>query len=240
MFCVDDRAAVAERIQEWGRSDARVSSGAVIGSLALGGGDRWSDIDLTFAVRTGHDLQEVLAEWSERMSGELGAVQLFDLPSGSAIYRVFLLPGCLQCDLSFAPESEFAPRGPHFRLLFGTAGPLRHHAGRPVAEMFGYAVHHALRVRFCVERRRWWQAGHWLNHLREETMAIACSRRGLESGNGKGSDDLPPGLLARLEPTLVSRLDRDELLRALGVVMDVLFEEAGELAAPVRSRLQDL
>ena len=50
MFSVDDRERVRDRVLEWASSDARVVAGAVVGSLAHGDGDRWSDLDLTFAV----------------------------------------------------------------------------------------------------------------------------------------------------------------------------------------------
>ncbi len=96
----------------------------------------------------------VLADWTQSLRDEFDAVQLFDLPSGATIYRVFLLPGCLQFDLSFTPASEFGPGGPKFRLLFGSAVE-KPHAEPPLAqELFGYAVHHALRARFSIERGR--------------------------------------------------------------------------------------
>ena len=37
--------------------------------------------------------------------------------------RLFLLPDALQVDLSFSPAEGFGPKGPDFRLLFGTASP---------------------------------------------------------------------------------------------------------------------
>jgi len=41
---------VRDRVLEFASSDQRVVAGAVVGLLALGDGDRWSDLDLTFAV----------------------------------------------------------------------------------------------------------------------------------------------------------------------------------------------
>ena len=63
-------------------SDPRVVAGAVIGSLAHDEGDRWSDLDLMFAVRDQVPVSDVLGDWSETLADEFGAVQLFDLPSG--------------------------------------------------------------------------------------------------------------------------------------------------------------
>ena len=102
-------------------ADRRVVAAAVVGGLADGPGDRWSDLDLTFAVDDAASVDDVLEEWTREVAAELGGVHLFDLPAGAAIYRVFLLPGCLQVDLSFAPASAFGARGPRFKLLFGSA-----------------------------------------------------------------------------------------------------------------------
>jgi hypothetical protein len=74
-----------------------------------------------FAVADDVPLTRVLEDWSQAVVRELDAAPLFDLPSGPIIYRVFLLPDCLELDLSFTPVSEFSGGGPTFRLLFGEA-----------------------------------------------------------------------------------------------------------------------
>jgi hypothetical protein len=63
---------------------------------------------------------------------------------------VLLLPGCLQFDLSFTPASAFGAGGPKFRLLFGKAVEKPHAQPPDPHELFGYAVHPALRARFCI------------------------------------------------------------------------------------------
>ncbi len=90
---------------------------------------------------------------------------------------MFLLPGCLQFDLSFTPASVFGAGGPKFRLLFGDAVE-KPYAGPPDAhELFGYAVHHALRARVCIERGRYWQAEHWISGVRDYALSLACAVR---------------------------------------------------------------
>ena len=121
MFTVADRERVRDWVLELAAADGRVVAGAVVGSLALTDGDRWSDLDLTFGVRDGIPVEAVLADWTRVITDEFAGVQLFDLPRGTSIYRVFLLPGCLQFDLSFTPAAEFGADGPKFRLLFGEA-----------------------------------------------------------------------------------------------------------------------
>jgi predicted nucleotidyltransferase len=83
VFDVADRERVRERVLDLASSDARVVAGAVLGSLAKDPGDRWSDLDLMFAVKDDIPLSDVLGDWSTTIADEFGAVQLFDLPSGS-------------------------------------------------------------------------------------------------------------------------------------------------------------
>jgi hypothetical protein len=242
MFTSHDRDRVHDRVLEWARSDPRVVAGAVVGSLATQPGDRWSDLDLTFAVADGVPLLEVLDEWSERLADEFDAVRLFDLASAGAIYRVFLLRGCLQLDLSCSPSMQFGAIGPNFRLLFGTAIE-RPFVGPPSArELFGYAVHHAVRAHVCIERGHYWQAEYWISSLRDHAMSLACRRLGLPAYYGKGFDALPDDLRRGFTAALVRSLDRVELLRTLSYAVEALLREgseAGELPANIEPRLRE-
>src|SRR5713226_7519316 len=103
MFSISDRDRVRDSVLTLARSDTRVVAGAVVGSLAKDEEDRWSDLDLTFGVVDGVPVGEVLEDFTTTLAEQFDVAHLFDLPSGSTIYRVFLLPGCLQFDLSFAP-----------------------------------------------------------------------------------------------------------------------------------------
>lgn len=213
------------------QADPRVTAGAVVGSLALADGDRWSDLDLTFAVVDDVPIQVVLAEWTASLVAEFGAVHLFDLPSGGALYRVFLLPGCLQFDLSFAPAAQFGAAGPKFRLLFGRAVEKPHFQPPPPAQIFGYAVHHALRARFCIERGRLWQSEYWISSLRDEALSLACQRRGLTTAHGRGYDDLPAEVLEKFNGALVANLERQTLLAALRSALAGLLSESAAVQA---------
>ena len=158
MFSIKDRNLLRDHILQLARSDSRIVAGAVVGSLALSDGDRWSDLDLTFSVADDYSIFDVLEDWTNNIIKAFNAAQLFDLPSGTSIYRVFLLPGCLQFDLSFTPTSSFGATGPRFKLLFGKSVEKPYPHPPAALELFGYAVHHALRARFCIERGRYWQA----------------------------------------------------------------------------------
>jgi predicted nucleotidyltransferase len=243
VFSVRDRDRVRDRVLEMASSDARVVAGAIVGSLARGDGDRWSDLDLTFAVAEGVPIPHVLEDWTRRLAEEFHAVQLFDLPSSGTIYRVFLLPGCLQFDLSFSSASEFGAIGPNFRMLFGTA--IEKPFARPPSahELFGYAVHHAVRARFCIERGRYWESEYWISGVRDSALSLACRRRDLPARYGRGFDSLPADVRNAFTGALVQALDREGLLRALGSAIDGLLregDEVQELAARVEPQLRQL
>lgn len=243
VFTVDERDRVRDRVLELAAADERVVAGAVIGSLAHDDGDRWSDLDLTFAVSEGASVRDVLEDWTRRVVADLAGVHLFDVASGDSTYRVFLLPGCLQLDLSFTPAESFGAAGPRFRLLFGQAVERPHVEPPDPEELFGHAVHHALRARFCIERGRHLQAEYWISGVRDTALALACLARSLPAVYARGSDDLPAEVRDRLDDALVRSLDHDELLRALAVAVDGLLREAGEargLATSVGPELRAL
>ncbi len=156
---------------------------------------------------------------------------------------MFLLPGCLQLDLSFTPASAFGAAGPTFRLLFGEAVEKPHARPPDPHELFGYAVHHALRARFCIERGRYWQAEYWISGVRDHALSLACRARGLPAAHGRGFDDLPAEVRDGFADALVLSLERDELLRALGSAIAGLLREADEvreLAAKAEPELRTL
>jgi len=243
MFSISDRDRIRDYVLQLAASDARVVAGAVVGSLALGKGDRWSDLDLTFAVVDNVPVSDVLEDWTHNILEKLDAAHLFDLPSRASIYRVFLLPGCLQFDLSFTPASKFGATGPKFKMIFGSSVEKPYTQPPSAHELFGYAVHHALRARFCIERGRYWQAEYWISATRDHALSLACRHRGLPPNDGRGFDDLPLEVRDIFTSALVTSLERDKLLRALGFAIEGLLhevDEVQELAAKVEPQLRML
>jgi hypothetical protein len=104
-------------------------------------------------------------------------------------------------------------------------------------------VVYALHAHVCLERGKYWQAEYWVSALRDNALSLACRRRGLPAREGRGFDDLPADVRDGFADALVRSLDRDELLRALGVAVDGLLreaDEARELAAKVEPQLRVL
>src|SRR6187431_318388 len=119
MFSVAYRDYVRDNVLRLASVDPRIVAAAIMGSLAHGPGDRWSDLDLTFAVADDVSVMDVLEHWTGQITAQFGAFHLFDVSSGATTYRVFLLPDCLQLDLSFTPADKFTAKGPKFRMLYG-------------------------------------------------------------------------------------------------------------------------
>jgi hypothetical protein len=256
MFTVGQRDAVCDRVLRLGQEDDRVVAAAVVGSLAVdGGGDRFSDLDLTFGISDRVPVTEVLDDWTARLVEELDAVPLADLERGATIYRVFLLPGALQLDLSMTSAAQFRPYGPRLRLVFGQAAADEPSAHRPPAtlfidtpavarDIFGWGVIYALHTRACIERRRVWQAEHYVGAVRDHALALACLRHGVVAVQARGYDDLPAEILAQFDSTLVGAAEPETLRAALAASVTALLREGAQAlvasAAVVAERLAEL
>ena len=242
MFTPEDRSRLRDAIIAVARADARITSAALTGSVALGAEDRWSDIDVALGVAGEADPEGVVADWTDYMYRECGAVHHVDVNWGSTLFRVFLLASTLQVDLAFWPAAEFGAIGPTFRLLFGTAKERPMQQPPDAAVLIGMAWLHALHARSSIARGRVWQAEYMLSGMRDQVLALACLRHGVPSVQGRGIDSLPPEVTAAVSGGLVRSLDAAELRRAFGVVTGALIAEieradaglANRLAAPLK------
>ncbi len=246
MFTVEQRDALRERLLRLAEDDDRVVAGAAVGSLAVDGGDRFSDLDLTFGVADRVPVGDVLSDWTRTLADDLDAVHLTDLERGPTTYRVFLLPDALQFDLSLTPAAQFRPAGPRFRLLFGETAPGEAELPDPpvAQDLFGWGVIYALHARACIERGRVWQAEHYVGAVRDHALSLACLREGMPAVQARGYDDLSPETLARFEAAHVAALEPEALRAALASSVVTLMREGAEARLPhtetVAQRLADL
>jgi hypothetical protein len=246
VFSVEERDALRERVLRLAEEDARVVAGAAVGSLAVDGGDRFSDLDLTFGIAEDVPVATVLDDWTRTLVNELDAVHLADLERGPTTYRVFLLPDALQLDLSMTPGRQFRPAGPRFRLLFGeTAAGDAQGSKPPVAgDLFGWGVIYALHARACIERGRVWQAEHYVCAVRDHALSLACLREGRRAVQARGYDDLSAETLARFEHAHVGALEPGALRAALAASVRALTREGADARLPhadtVAQRLAEL
>jgi hypothetical protein len=233
VFTVEQRNALRDHVLQLAEEDERVVAGAAVGSLAVGGGDRFSDLDLTFAVADDVPIEQVLEDWTRRITHERDAIRLTDLVRGATTYRVFLLPDALQFDLSLTPAAEFRPAGPRWQLLFGESVAGETLPTPPAAaDLFGWGVIYSLHARACIERGRLWQAEHYVGAVRDHALSIACLRQGLPAVQARGYDDLPAETLARFEETHIGALDPDALHAALSASVRELMREGTEAELP--------
>jgi hypothetical protein len=229
---------------QFAEEDARVVAGAAVGSLAVGSGDRFSDLDLTFAIADGVPVAQVLDDWTRTVTDELDAIQLAELEAGPTVYRVFLLPEALQFDLSMTSAPEFRPAGPKFQLLFGetaadepdarprSPGSLSIPTPAVARDIFGWGVIYALHARACIERGRVWQAEHYVGAVRDHALSLACVNRGLVPVQARGYDDLPSEALAGIERAHVGSVEADALRGALSASVIALLTEGTDADLP--------
>jgi hypothetical protein len=257
VFTVEQRDALREHLLRLAEEDERVVAGAAVGSLAVDGGDRFSDLDLTFGIADRVPVAEVLDDWTRTLIGERDAVQLADLERGPTTYRVFLLPNALQFDLSMTPAAQFRPAGPRFRLLFGETAAGDSEVPRPpipgdlfiptpsvAPDLFGWGVIYALHARACIERGRVWQAEHYVGAVRDHALSLACLRQGLPGVQARGYDDLSAETLARFEHAHVGAVEPAALRATLAASVLALMREGAEARLPhadaVSRRLAEL
>jgi hypothetical protein len=104
--------------------------------------------------------------------------------------------------------------------------------------LFGYGVHHAVRARVCIERRRYWQAEYWISGVRDHALAMACVRLNLPAHFGRGFDELPDALQEAAAGALVRSVNRLELLTPLRRAAELLLAE-GAAASVCSTQLRD-
>jgi hypothetical protein len=234
VFTVEQRDALREHLLRLAAEDEHVVAGAAVGSFAVDGGDRFSDLDLTFSVVDHVPVADVLEDWTRTLVDDLDAVRLADLERGPTTYRVFLLPDALQFDLSMTPAAQFRPAGSRFRLLFGEMAAGESNAAPPPnpSDLFGWGVIYALHARACIERGRLWQAEHYVGAVRDHALSLACLREGLPAVQARGYDDLPAETLARFEAAHVGALEPGALRATLAASVHALMREGAEARLP--------
>ena len=197
-------------------ADPRVVAAAVVGGLADGGGDRWSDLDLTFAVADAVPVSEVLDDWTEEFRSRVRrgppvrpSGWAFDLSSVSAAGAA-----CRStCRSRRRPRSARAVRGSGCSSVpRSTCLRLR----RPRRTSCSDSA--------CTTRSARVSASNAAAGGRPSTGSAASAIRplrspatasGLAVAEGRGFDDLPAEVLAPFEEALVRSLQPEELRRAL-------------------------
>ncbi|TDB81097.1 hypothetical protein [Micromonospora sp. KC721] len=235
MFSAEERDTIRQRLLDLAAADPMIVGAAITGSQATGDEDRWSDIDLVFAVDG--SLAVTMQGWTDRLYDDFDAAHHWDVPSGSAVYRVFLLPACLEVDIAFTPAAHFAPHGPSWRTVFGNPAQPQPAPLPAPDHLAGLAWHHALHAWISIQRNRLWQAEYWISALRSHVIALTSLRLGHPTSYAKGAHLLPADLTEALHATLVRTLDHAELHRALTAAINALIAELERTDPALANRL---
>lgn len=221
------------------QGDQSVIGAALVGSAATGREDAWSDIDLALQIAPAGDPEQVAAAWTDVVYSEHDAVDHHDVIAGGVLYRVFLLRSSLQVDVSFWPADQFRATAPGFKVLFGHPNPETEPAAADPRRLIGTAWLYALHARSAIARGRAWQAAIMLDGTREQVIALACSRHGLNPRDGRGVDLLPSRVLDELAGTRAASLDRPELVRSNRALLGMLLGEIRHVDSDLARNLAD-
>ena len=141
------------------------------------------------------------------------------------------------------------------RLVFGQAAADESRASRRpgslfidtpavARDIFGWGVIYALHTRACIERRRVWQAEHYVGAVRDHALSLACLRHGVVAVQARGYDELPAEVLAQFNRTLVGAAEPETLRVALAASVTALLHEGAKVpvssADAVAERLAEL
>lgn len=244
IFTADERERLRDELVSAAQNDPHLCGAAHTGSAASSRLDRWSDIDLVLCLASAASHEQVVAEWTDRLYDQHGAVAHVDVMHGATLYRVFLLKNTLQVDVSFWRAEDFGPIGPNFRLIFGEANPPRPAPQPNPHTLIGMAWLYALHVRSSLERGRTLQTEYMLSGMRNHICELTCLRCGVIAAQGRGLDDLPVAERDAAAACLPQSLEPSELKRAFQKAMQALLEELrhvdGELEARLSGTLRDM
>ncbi len=228
IFTPDDRERLRGELVSAAQRDSSLCGAAHTGSGASLKLDRWSDIDLALCLNSDTSHERVVAEWTELLYRQYGAVAHVDVMRGTTLFRVFLLENTLQVDIAFWSVKDFAPTGPNFRLIFGQASQAnaQSYAVPPnYQSLTGMAWLYALHVRSSLGRGRILQAECMLSGMRSHVCELMCLRCGVNARQGRGLDDLPSMDRDMATACIPRSLDPCEMQRAFQNTMRALLAE---------------
>ena len=237
IFTPDERERLRGELISAAQKDPSLCGAAHTGSAASSRLDRWSDIDLALCLRPDASHERVVAEWTESLYRNHGAVAHVDVMRGSTLFRVFLLENTLQVDVAFWRAEDFAATGPNFSLIFGQARPPQLAPQPNPLPLIGMAWLYALHVRSSLARARVLQAEYMLRGMRNHVCELTCLRCGVTPHQGRGLDDLPALERASAATCIPSSLEPSELRRAFQSTMRKLLEELLDVNTELATRL---
>ncbi|GAA1998633.1 nucleotidyltransferase domain-containing protein [Microbacterium pumilum] len=227
MFAVADRLRIRDDLIAHARNDDQIVGAALVGSAARGEEDAWSDIDLVLQLAPDADEPTIVDAWTRWIDDRFDVADTLDVFAG-ARYRVFLLTTSLQIDLSFWKYGEFRGTGESFHLVFGTANPPSTPSAPDLDALIGMGWLYALHARSAIARGKLWQAVMMLDDLRNQIIALACVRHGLNPWHGRDVDHLPAADLDALLRSRSATVTASALQRSLRMLIERFLAEVAD------------
>ena len=225
------------------QTDDRIVGVVVVGSAAIGFDDEYSDIDLSVVIAPAVDVRVVFDEWHTRIYQMLPMVAHFETQYGPDNFlHGFLLENFLELDIGFLPLGTLYAKRERWQMAFDRTGgdiprimqttwverdipdPSTIYQ-RNLASIWHYITH----VSICLQREHCWRALHYLEHLRNRTVALAALRYDVNASHFREADQLPADFLAALQTTLVTQPDAVVIARGLRAAVTLYFEQARAL-----------
>ena len=222
----DSRSRLRDSLVDLARHDEDVVGAALVGSAARGAEDEWSDIDLVLQLSPDADEPAVVDRFTQWIDAEEGTADTLDVMAGGVRYRVFLLRSSLQVDISFWPHDEFrATTSEGFQLIFGSANPPTRPAEPDLNRTIGMGWLYALHARSALARGNLWQAVTMVDDLRNQILALACARHGLNAWHGREIDRLPADELAAISRARPTEVTREAIAASLHISIELFLTE---------------
>ncbi len=229
------------------KKDNRSAGVALVGSGAIGFEDTFSDIDLSVVVESSNNIENVFQYWVTQFKQTLHPIGYFETRyANDNLLWGFLLPNFLEIDMGFLGLGNLVARSERWKVIFDNTGRIeeilhRTWENRPPVDIRGKYLenfngiwHYITHVAILVERGQLLRAIHYLNELRDDTVEIIGLRHGLRTRNWRDVDIFPAKVRRKLNETMVTNMEKPEILRALKVTTKLFFEEAEILDKALR------
>ncbi len=220
--------------------DDRITGAVLVGSGATGFRDRYSDVDLAVLIGEEARLEEIYADWWDRLHTLFNPVDAFKEPS-KHLYG-FLLDRYMELDISFQGESGLYEHRPNWRILFDRRSVIPSLMKTREKPAVDKAAAHEKRIQdswyyvlHCVnsiQREQPLRASFFISFLRDEAVLMAGLSRGLKTSAGSyfaETDRFPEDVKKRIVATFPVSMESKDLLRALRAVVELYYDEAERL-----------
>ncbi len=241
-FSPAERQGILDRLIAALEEDQAVAGALIVGSAAEGFDDVYSDIDLCAVVAHPEDVYPTSQAWGSRLEQLLPVFFSGDLKRGPNSYLwVVLLENFLEVNLTFQHLDDLRARRGRWKVAFDRTGKIegiqqasatdrpRTDLQEAYYERVRWVWHYVMHATVAAQRGQMWRALHELEQVRTKALELRGLRDGLETKRLRQVDQMAPAFLSGMEQTLVARLERPEIMRALTTATDHFFREARQV-----------